>query len=123
MGYLIKPVRRENPTALVEVPETVAKELEELYTYLQEHPKECGLVTFDTADEVKAFTAQAKSWAQTRQSGTLNFRKLPSPGLGDKSFRFSITPVEAAKPAEEPAAEETAAEAAAPEPAKATAKK
>lgn len=125
MGYLIKPVRRENTTPIVSVPEDVAAELETLYEYLTANPKECGLIRFEdekdeagnittAAEQKKTFEKVAKSWALTRGAGTLVFRKLPSPGLGDDAFRFTLTAPKAAE--DESAAADAEAPAEKPKP-------
>lgn len=134
MGYTIRPVAK----TIVAVPDDTAKELEEFYQFLTEHPDQVGTVEFtpnegeegfDAGKAKRAFVKTAKSWAagrtitQAGQDGEevttaapLVFRSLPSAGYPENVLRFNLTPPKEPKPAEAPAAENTPAETPAPAP-------
>lgn len=88
MGHTIVPVVRAE--TIVTVPDEVKQELEEFYAYLQENEGQAGLVTFDSEDELKAWSQQARSYLSSREAGTLVFRKLRTDSLGDTQMRFTI---------------------------------
>lgn len=94
MGHTIVPVRRNE--VIVSVPDEVKQELEEFYAYLQDNEGEAGLVTFETddgqpdVDALNLWQRQARSYLETREAGTLVFRKLRTDALADHSMRFTI---------------------------------
>lgn len=117
MGRLLTAVPTNAPVT-VEVPEDVAKELDELYAYMVEHPEFIAQATFtkDDADgnateepdtdAAVTFLAQAKAWglahttAPTDADGKptdgepvadpLEVRKSPSRTLPEHIIRFQI---------------------------------
>jgi hypothetical protein len=88
MGYVIKPVLAQGPT-IVEVPDEVAKDLEELFAHLTANPGQLALAEFDTPEEKVAFVKQARSWASTHEP-VLEYRQSPSTGLAATALKFNI---------------------------------
>lgn len=77
---------------IVEVPEDVAAELEQLYSHLVENPGQLPLITADDPSELRKWLAQAKAWGETRDGGTLEVRKSPKHGLPDNQAVVRIRP-------------------------------
>lgn len=86
----------ERPSAtgpkIVEVPEEVAAELEQLFSHLVENPGQLPLIKADTPEELRTWLAQAKAWGETRDAGILEVRKSPRRGLPDNEAVVRIRP-------------------------------
>lgn len=93
MAHLIRPVATKSKSGgftPVPVPEDVASELAELFTYLQENPGQLAFATFDSKAERDEFVNQAKSWAAVTEG--VEFRQSPSKGLEDTELKFNLRP-------------------------------
>jgi hypothetical protein len=89
----VKITVRETPTATatVNIPESVKKEVEELFKSLAANPGTEAHIAFDTEDERLEWTRAARAYCQTRKAGALRFRQLPSKNLPDNEGRYNIT--------------------------------
>lgn len=89
MGRVIRPVAKNGPS-IVAVPDDVAEDLEGIFAHLADNPHEVAFAEFDTVDELKAFGKQAKSWAQTRDGGAVEYRQLRSADLAENQIKFVV---------------------------------
>jgi hypothetical protein len=93
MGYTIRPVASTAPVA-VEVPDTVAAELAELYAYLTANPGQLAYAEFTDDEDVAGeeqrdlFVKQAKSWASKND---VVFRQGKTTDLPGNALRFRLT--------------------------------
>jgi hypothetical protein len=128
MGHVIKPVQNTSQTVtIVDVPDEISAELEELWTYLTENPGQYAHVEFDTAGERGVFENQARSWGVTRDPAVNVRQRRNKEALPDTEWAFTLrlqsdvdAATEAAKAAK--AAKEAAAKNGAKPGAKATPK-
>lgn len=120
MGYTFSTVAKGGP-AVVEVPAEMATELETLFQFLIENPKQDGYAKFDTKAERDLFDKQVRSWASTRtvageEEGTtisepIDYRQLRgTANLGETEVKFSLSyPLTEEEKAARKAANEAAA--------------
>lgn len=78
-------------TSTVDVPESVKRDVENLFKQLKANPGSEAHIAFDTEDERLTWTRQARAYCQTRDTGALRFRQLPSKNLPANEGRFNIT--------------------------------
>lgn len=78
-------------TSAAEVSQEVKDDVDGLYAYLTENPKEEGRAEFDTLDERKSWIKQVRAYCPTREAGALKFRILPSKSLPITTMRFQLT--------------------------------
>jgi hypothetical protein len=89
----VKITVRETPTAnaTVNIPESVKKEVEDLFKSLTANPGTEAHIAFDDEKERLEWTRAARAYCQTRKAGALRFRQLPSKNLPDNEGRYNIT--------------------------------
>lgn len=77
-----------------QIPEEVAKEVEEIYAYLKSNPDGRMRVEFDTKQELDLYALQVKSYCTLREPA-LYFRKSPTRkgALKDTQMDFRVTDV------------------------------
>jgi len=82
---------KSGQASAVEVPQDVKDEIDEVFAHLRQFPDEEGFVRFDSTEERKAWEAQVRTYAATREAGALKFRRLPSKHLPETELRFKLT--------------------------------
>ena len=76
---------------LDQIPDEVKAEVEAIYVGLKANPNGRMRVAFDTADEVKLYELQVKSYCEQRPEGVIRYRRSPSRGLPDNAIDFRIS--------------------------------